>query len=262
MENKEFAQVVGNRSAPYTNRLARRYGLATGLYAVAHPSLPNYLALTAGSTFGIHTDCTHCRVAHVNLIDQLSAAGISWKAYVGGMPAPCFGGTSAAWYRMAINPFAYLSDIASNPSRCSRVVPDSALSDDLGKGRLADFSWISPNLCNDGHSCGVRRGDRYLARVVPTLLRELGPHGLLIVTWDEGHSGRGCCGFAGAGGGHVPLILAGPDVRRHGISRDPATDYTVLRMVEASFGLPPLRRAATAPHDPLGDLLWKRPPIS
>src|SRR3954453_12881962 len=60
MENQELSDVIGTPDAQYPNRLARRYGLATSYYAVAHPSLPNYLALTGGSTFGIDTDCTSC----------------------------------------------------------------------------------------------------------------------------------------------------------------------------------------------------------
>ena len=50
--------VPGGRLA---DRSYRRYALARSMYATTHPSLPNYLALTGGSTFGIHSDCTSCR---------------------------------------------------------------------------------------------------------------------------------------------------------------------------------------------------------
>ena len=62
MENHEYGDIVGSGSAPYINSLAHRYGLARGMYAISHPSLPNYLALTGGSTFGITDDCTGCSV--------------------------------------------------------------------------------------------------------------------------------------------------------------------------------------------------------
>src|SRR5262245_34201829 len=52
MENKEFDEVISSRAAPFINGLARRYSLARSMYAASHPSLPNYLALTGGSTFG------------------------------------------------------------------------------------------------------------------------------------------------------------------------------------------------------------------
>src|SRR4051794_6133518 len=50
LENRSYGQVIGNRDAPYLNRLAARNALATHYYALAHPSLPNYIALTSGST--------------------------------------------------------------------------------------------------------------------------------------------------------------------------------------------------------------------
>src|SRR5689334_16873816 len=53
MENHELGRVIGSPDAPFINRLARRYGLATQSFGMRHPSLPNYLALTSGSTHGI-----------------------------------------------------------------------------------------------------------------------------------------------------------------------------------------------------------------
>src|SRR3954467_12888581 len=56
MENKEESRVIGSRSAPFLNRLARRGGVATQSFGVRHPSLPNYIALVSGSTQGITDD--------------------------------------------------------------------------------------------------------------------------------------------------------------------------------------------------------------
>ncbi len=73
-----------------STRSRARAALAANYYAIAHPSLPNYLALTGGSTFGFSgSDCGTCSVSHRNLIDQLEAAGISWKVYAEGLPSPC-----------------------------------------------------------------------------------------------------------------------------------------------------------------------------
>src|SRR6185503_12118680 len=52
-ENKEFGSVIGNSLMPYYNGLARENTLLTQFYAVIHPSLPNYIALMGGDTFGI-----------------------------------------------------------------------------------------------------------------------------------------------------------------------------------------------------------------
>src|SRR5579872_3916002 len=56
MENHEYSAIIGNKSLPYENNLANTYALATNYFSVTHPSLPNYLALTGGTTFGLASD--------------------------------------------------------------------------------------------------------------------------------------------------------------------------------------------------------------
>ncbi len=60
LENREFDEVVGPPEAPYFNHLVERGALATHFYGLLHPSMPNYLGLLAGSTFGLTDDCTDC----------------------------------------------------------------------------------------------------------------------------------------------------------------------------------------------------------
>src|SRR5207302_1240536 len=107
MENKGCKKVIGSSQAPYLNRLALGAAFASRYYGLTHPSLPNYLGLTGGSTFGITSDCTDCTVRGGNLVDQLDSAHISWKAYMEGMPAPCFAGAAEGLYAKKHNPFAY-----------------------------------------------------------------------------------------------------------------------------------------------------------
>lgn len=258
MENEESTDVLANAAAPYTNSLIRRYGLATQSYAITHPSLPNYLALTSGSTHGVSSDCTDCHVRSPNIVDQLEGAGISWKAYLEDAPTPCFGGAEAGGYARKHNPFIYYEDIANSPRRCSRLVGFEQLAADLRHGQLPTYAWITPNLCDDGHDCGVSGGDRFLARTVPVLERELGPHGFLVLTWDEGSSNRGRCGGI-AGGGHIATILIGPDVR-HGARESLAVDhYGVLGTIEQALHLPALAGAADRRSGRL-TALFARPP--
>ena len=56
MENHGYSQIIDNPSAPYINYLARTDNLATNYYAIAHPSLNNYLEITGGSNFGVQSD--------------------------------------------------------------------------------------------------------------------------------------------------------------------------------------------------------------
>jgi hypothetical protein len=259
MENAEYGEVIGSSQAPYVNALARRYGLATESFAITHPSLPNYLALTSGSTHGVSSDCTDCHVSSIDVVDQLEAARISWGAYLEDVPGPCFRGSGGGGYAKKHNPFIYYDDVARAPARCARLTGFGRLSADLRAGRLPTYAWITPNLCDDGHDCGVAAGDRFLARTMPALLRELGPHGFIVLTWDEGSSERGCCGAAS--GGHVATIVAGPDVRPG--ARDQATldHYGVLGTIEQALGLPYLAGAADRRSGRLTPLFARLPRV-
>jgi hypothetical protein len=253
MENREYGDLIGSRSAPYINSLARRYGLATGMYAITHPSLPNYLALTGGSTFGIDSDCTDCSVGATSIVDQLGRAHLSWRAYMEGLPKPCFTGGSAGDYAKKHDPFAYYTRVTRDPARCANIVPLTRLSSDERAGALPSFAWISPNLCHDMHDCSVSTGDRFLAGLVPPLLHALGPRGLLFLTWDEGSSDDGCCRLAS--GGHIVTIVAGGGARAHARLATPTDHYSVLQTIEDLLGLRRLRRAGCACTPSLQPLL-------
>ncbi|QEC47963.1 acid phosphatase [Baekduia soli] len=262
MENKEDKDVLGTADAPYVTALARRYAVATRSYGIRHPSLPNYLALTSGSTQGITSDCTDCRgLRGRNLVDQLEEHHISWKAYMEGLPSPCFTGASAGGgsYRIKHDPFMYYASVAGSPARCRKVVPYAQLGRDLRTGRLPAFSFITPNMCDDTHDCGVGVGDRFLAGLVPSVLRALGPHGFLVLTYDEGASDAGCCGAAK--GGRIATVVAGPDVRRGFRDATPIDHYGVLGTIERALGLPALGGARDARSGRLTRVFVRAPHI-
>jgi len=249
LENREYDEAIGNPEAAYLNHLAQRGAVATNFYGVSHPSLPNYLALFAGDTFGIAENCTECVVYGPNLATQLSRAGISWRAYMEGLPYPCFAGPRYGLYAKRHNPFVYFPSVTALPKRCNRVVPETQLVADLEQGRLPEFGWLTPDLCHDGHDCMWGAVDFHLFTLLPRVIRQLGPHGLLIVTFDEGLSDAGCCGAPG--GGHIATILVGPDVPRGRQILRPADHYSLLASLEDRFGLPRLRLARlTAPLAP------------
>ncbi|HET9104880.1 MAG TPA: alkaline phosphatase family protein [Solirubrobacteraceae bacterium] len=253
MENEEYSDIIGSRATPYINGLARRYALAGRNFAITHPSLPNYLALTGGSAFGIDSDCTDCRARGASLGSQLTAAGISWRAYMEDLPRPCFGGADSGDYAKKHDPFAYFPAVTGNPAACRNIVPLTALAADERAGTLPRLAWISPNLCHDMHDCSPATGDRFLTRLVPRLLARLGRRGLLLLTWDEGSSDEGCCRLAS--GGHIALIAAGPAARSHTVVRTPTDHYSTLQAIEDLLGLPRLRGAACACTPSLAPLL-------
>jgi hypothetical protein len=255
MENKDYVQVIGSPDAPYVNALARRNALADRYYGVAHPSLPNYLALLGGSTFGIHENCTDCTIAKPNLVDELERHRVSWRAYMESMPSPCFTGAAAGAYAKRHNPFVYFRSILASRRRCANVVPLARLAADLHARRLPRFVWITPDLCHDMHDCDVATGDRFLAGLVPALLRSLGPRGVLFLTWDEGVTDIGCCGDPG--GGRIPTVVAGPAARKGARSDRPFNHYSLLRTIEDGLGL--RRLGASAGATPLTPLLRDQP---
>jgi len=245
MENRSESDIIGNAAAAYVNSLAHNYAYLDNYSAVAHPSLPNYLALIGGDTFDITSDCTRCFVPARNLADLLADAGISGKAYMEDMPRACFSGSRGS-YAQKHNPFAYFDDVRNDPQRCQSVVPYADLAKDLASGTLPSFVWITPDLCHDMHDRGVATGDRWLAQNVPALLNSPAftqQSSLLAIVWDEDD---------GSAANRVPLILAGPQVKRGYISHVPANHYSLLRTVEAAWNLPPLT-ANDAAAQPITD---------
>ncbi|HWE14976.1 MAG TPA: alkaline phosphatase family protein [Solirubrobacteraceae bacterium] len=253
MENEEYGDIIGSHQTPFINSLARHYGLAQRMYATSHPSLPNYLALTGGSTFGISTDCSDCSVHATSLADQISAAHLSWTAYMEGLPHPCYGGAGAGEYAKKHDPFMYYLPLATDHARCDHVVPLTRLAGAERAHTLPRFTWITPNLCHDMHDCSPATGDAFLARLVPPLLSALGKHGLLFVTWDEGTTNDGCC--RPASGGHIATIVAGSGARAHARMKTPSDQYSILQTVEDLLGLKRLRGAACACTPSLAPLL-------
>lgn len=235
MENEEYGDIISDRDTPYINGLAQRYALATQMYAVTHPSLPNYLALTGGSTHGIDSDCTDCTVPGRGLVGQLQAAHVRWKAYMEDLPHPCFTGAGAGDYAKKHDPFIYYTGVLADRRLCAQIVPLTELNADERSGSLPALVWITPNLCHDMHDCAPAVGDRFLAKLVPPLLRAMGARGLLLLTWDEGSSDNGCCRLAS--GGHVAAVVAGAQARAHARLRTPVDHYSVLQTIEDLFGV-------------------------
>ena len=259
MENKEEKDVIGTKDAPYLTRLARRYASISRSYGVRHPSLPNYIALTSGSTQGITSNCTSCLISATSIVDQLEAKGLGWRAYMEDLPRPCWDGAESGGYAKKHNPFMYYDAVAANPSRCRNVVPFRRLTRDLRRGTVPAYSFVTPNLCNDTHDCGIAHGDRFLSRLVPALRRAVGPHGYLVLTYDEGSSDAGCCG--GSEGGRIATIVSGPDVRAGARSPIPVDHYGVLATIQDSLGLPRLGAAGDPVHGSLWPLFRRRDPI-
>lgn len=234
MENESSKNIVGNSKAPFINSLIRKYSYADNYFSITHPSLPNYLALIGGDTFGITKDCTDCYISSSNLIDQLENSHKTWKAYMESMPSPCYVGSNNL-YAQKHNPFIYFDNIRNNAGRCKNIVPYSQLSSDLQSNQTTpNFIWISPNLCHDMHDCSIEEGDRWLSEQVPLLLQSPAftqQKSLVVITWDEGES---------SGDNKIPTIFIGNTVKQGYVSNEHYNHYSLLHTIENLWSMPSL----------------------
>jgi phosphatidylinositol-3-phosphatase len=207
----------GSSSAPYINSLiplrahAEQYFNPPG----NHPSLPNYLWLEGGTNFGVTADVLPSaggQTTTQHLVTQLvnHSPAVTWKAYA----EPDFGNSDFTdcpqdFNELDVNhvPFAYFSDTTdgfstSSPNCIAHVVPYSHLATDLASGTVAQYNFITPNLCHDGHeavspcasgenSDNTRRGDDWLSVEVPKILNSTvyQTDGALFILWDEAEDG-------------------------------------------------------------------------
>jgi len=239
LENKGQANVLGNPEAPNFNSWAKRYAVLSNYGGVAHPSLPNYLAMISGSTHGITTDCTTCLVSGRNLAGTLERAHLSWKAYAEGLPRPGFTGGSSGRYAKKHVPFLYFKDVVSKPAQLRRVVPLRQFARDLAAGRLPSFSLIVPNLCHDMHDCSVETGDRWLGGFLTPLLRNPAlAHSAFFVVTDEPTSKQATDA--------VPALALGPLLKAGSRHSGRTSHYGLLRTIEDAWGLPRLGHSRQA----------------
>jgi hypothetical protein len=230
MENHTFVQIMNDPSASYLDHTFVPSGTLFSNYsAVTHPSLPNYLAMVAGSPWGCHTDsCPPDSFRRNNLFLQLDTARIGWEAWDDSMPSNCFQSNSGN-YVVRHNPAVYFTNV---------VASGSCAQHDVGypskmPGTLPPFTFITPNVCHDMHSCSVATGDSWLSHHVPALL---GAGAIVIITFDEGT----------VGSNRVLTAVSGPGVPAGSSDASAYSHYGLLAGLENYFGLTKLKNAATA----------------
>jgi hypothetical protein len=228
MENTGFDSLIGNPNAPFINAAAANYGLAKTYYGVAHPSQPNYIAATSGSTNGV-VDDNDTTINVPNIVDQLEANRKAWKAYMQSYSlcvTPLDHSCGNQLYERKHNPFISYQDVQSNPARVANIVDFSQFATDLASGKVADYTWISPDQCHDMHGrastpddpCDfsqvqalIAAGDAFLQSTVSAIMNSKAWTGnsIIFITWDESDfpfgDTSGCCD-ANPGGGHVVTI--------------------------------------------------------
>jgi len=233
MENESYSQVVGSPSAPYLSTLAGECGIATDYSAVSHPSLPNYIAATSGSTWGIADDgppASH-PVSRPSIFTQVRAEGSTWRSYEESMPSNCDLASSGA-YAVKHNPAAYFTGIRA---ACTRwdvplgTITSGPFASDLRRKRFPIFAFVTPNLCHDMHDCSVATGDAWLRRWVALIVASpeyRSGKTVLFITFDEG-----------AGSNRVATVVVSPSTRAATRSSTSFDHYSLLKTTEALLGM-------------------------
>lgn len=242
LENKGYDRVVGAADAPYVNELIDRFGLARAYRANARPSQPNYFAMFSGSTHGVTDNLPHDLDA-VSLADQLEAAGRTWREHAENVPPDCFEGAAAEGgrdgpgeYRRKHAPAISYTAIRTDPRRCALIQDLTAF-----EAGASDYALIIPNECHNGHDCPIAESDAWLSTFVPRIIDSAAfrDHGLLVLTFDEGAPGDPT-------GGHIATVVIGPDVVPGSRSAVPHDHFSLLRTIQAAWGLDCLAETCTA----------------
>jgi hypothetical protein len=269
---------IAHNSLP--NYLAMIAGVSPTLATQADcPLYENFLMIgTAPDGQPIGQGCIY-PASVPTVANQLEASGRSWKGYMEdmgnnplresatcghvliGAPDLTTTATPTDQYAQRHDPFVYFHAILDSPTCARNVVPLSRLASDLSSAdRTANVSFITPNLCHDGHDhpCvngepgGLVSADLFLRTWVPVILASpaFRNDGLLIVTFDEASTSdtSACCGEqsgpntphaggTGPGGGRVGAVLLSPSLRPGTVSDVPYNHYALLRTIEDVFGL-------------------------
>ncbi len=245
-ENHSLSEALSQM--PHLSSWANTYGQATNYFALGHPSLPNYLAIWGGSTFGVTSDCSvaqsGCIATAPSVFGQTLAAGKSARAYEESMTSNCQT-SGAGEYAPRHGPWPYWLD-ATERNECNATdVPSGTTSsgnllNDVNSGSLPVTGEVTPNLCNDAHDCSLATADNWLASWIPKVMA--GPDYTsgkltIVVTFDEDDSSQG---------NKIPFVVIDPRLTAKTVSAT-FNHYSLTRWLDDNAGVSRLRNAATAP---------------
>jgi len=232
-ENRSEANIIGSKSTPFINALAANGANMAQSFAETHPSEPNYLALFAGSTFGVTKDSCPVNAGNApNLGSELLAAGYTFIGYAEGLPAVGSPVCSAGKYARKHVPWANFTNLPPANS-----VPFSAFP--MGNyASLPTVSFVIPNNDDNMHDGSIAQADAWLNREMSGYANwAVANNSLLIVTWDEDDDGPR---------NQIPTVIYGAHVRP-GTYNEQISHYNVLSTCEQMYGLAKTGNAANAP---------------
>jgi phosphatidylinositol-3-phosphatase len=237
-ENRSEGNIIGNKSAPFITALAANGANMAESFAETHPSEPNYLALFAGSTFGVTKDLCPVNGGNLpNLASELLSAGYTFIGYAEDLPAVGSPVCSAGKYARKHVPWANFTNVPPANS-----VPFSAFP--MGNyANLPTVSFVIPNNNDNMHDGSIAQGDAWLSRQLSGYANwAVANNSLLVVTWDEDDD---------SARNQIPTVVYGAHVQP-GTYNDQINHYNVLSTLEQMYGLPKTGNAVNAA--PIADI--------
>jgi len=233
-ENHSYADITSATDATYLASLATQGAVFTDAHGVTHPSQPNYLALFAGSTFGIASDACPQQLAGPNLASELIAHGMSFTGYSESMPAAgytgCYDDTADQLYARKHNPWVNFADVPAASNQ-----PFTSFPADFSQ--LPSVAFVVPNQLHNMHSGSIADADAWLRQHMDAYAQWARTHNsLLIVTWYEDD---------GSDANHIPTLFVGAHVQP-GKYAETINHFDVLRTIEALEGVSFTNEAAHA----------------
>jgi hypothetical protein len=201
-ENQGYDQVLGNHTLPYTNYLADSCGLAANYYGLGDPSLPNYIGMTSGGTWGVTGDSS--APLHVRSIFwQVEAAHLQWRSYSESMPRNCYPSdypSRSPVYTAHHEPVLFYTDIHRECARWDvplGTVRKGSFARALAKSKLPAFAFVGPNDDGGTRKAGCSRpcgnvdpplSDSFLRGWMTKILASkayISGKTAVFITWDE-----------------------------------------------------------------------------
>lgn len=225
---------------PWTAALADRYGYATDYQAMTHPSLPNYLAIAGGSTFGVADDADPSShpISGPSVFGRALGVGDTARVYAESMTGTC-STTPAGEYAVKHNPWAYFVD---ERAACDRYdVPLEQLASDARAGRLPGAGLVIADMCHIAHDCPLATADEWLrTQVAPVLAGPDFRQGRLVVVITADEDDR-------SDSNRVLTVVASTGMPEHEVVATPLTHLSLSRLYAEVVGFAPLREAVGAP---------------
>jgi acid phosphatase len=246
LENQDYGAVVGNTAVmPFFNTLITQGALSTQFYANTHPSLGNYMFVTAGTNPTGDVDNWAGTWSGDNVVRQLTAAGKTWKVYAESLPSVGYmGGDTADQYIKHHNPFVYFDDVLNSQTQLNNVVPYTQFTTDVAANSLPNYAFVVPNNSHNGHDCPTGGStcplSDHLMAIDTWLSTNVGPlmqnstvmaNTVVVVTFDEALTD------STNGGGKIATVFAGPLVKAGYQSTTMYKEESLLRFSLESLGV-------------------------